>query len=196
MIVRGGKLGLSQAVAAKEIDQVTLNLLAERYALVGSVRATFYEVLALQRRATILADVVKLAEAATAQGQKNSRRNKSRGSMSSSWKSKSSGFARTPSPSSGNSRPRTGGWPRSSATRGFRSGRSPERSKHRYRNTTWKKRGKSSWRLTPMCERPGRRGTGPGRLPAGGGGADPERDGHGWLRSSEREPVQRRGGSG
>ena len=70
-IVLGKKLRLSQAVVAHEIDQATLAVLAERYALIGSVRANFYEVLALQRRATILADVVKLAEAATAQGQKN-----------------------------------------------------------------------------------------------------------------------------
>ncbi|HEX3146630.1 MAG TPA: TolC family protein [Gemmataceae bacterium] len=70
-IVLGRKLRLSQAVVAHEIDQATLALLAERYALIGTVRANFYEVLALQRRAAILADVVKLAEAAAAQGQKN-----------------------------------------------------------------------------------------------------------------------------
>ena len=38
-IVRGGKLQLSRAVVAKEIDQASLSLLSERYALVGSVRA-------------------------------------------------------------------------------------------------------------------------------------------------------------
>lgn len=70
-VVLGGKLGLSQAVAAKEVDQATLGLLAERYALVGSVRATFYETLALKERAAILADLVKLADQAVEQGQKS-----------------------------------------------------------------------------------------------------------------------------
>lgn len=63
-IVRGGKLRLSQAVAAREVDQATLNLMAERYGIVGTVRAGFYEVFALQQRARILAEVVQLAEQA------------------------------------------------------------------------------------------------------------------------------------
>ena len=54
-IVRGGKLRLSQAVAAREIDQAALAILTERYAVVGTVRSNFYEVFALQRRAAILA---------------------------------------------------------------------------------------------------------------------------------------------
>ena len=70
-VVLGGKLGLSQAVAAREVDQATLNLLAERYALVGSVRATFYETLALKERAAILADLVKLADQAVELGRKS-----------------------------------------------------------------------------------------------------------------------------
>ena len=68
-IVTGRKLSLSQTVAAKEADQATLNILTERYALVGAVRSQFYEVLSLRRRAEILAEVVKLAEQAVAQSQ-------------------------------------------------------------------------------------------------------------------------------
>jgi cobalt-zinc-cadmium efflux system outer membrane protein len=61
-LVTGRKLTLSQAVAAKEVDRAALDLMAERYALIGSVRSGFYEVYALQRRAAILAELVKLAE--------------------------------------------------------------------------------------------------------------------------------------
>jgi cobalt-zinc-cadmium efflux system outer membrane protein len=67
-IVTGRKLTLAQAVAAREIDQATLDLIAERYTVVGSVRSVFYEALALQRRAEILAELLKLAEAAVANG--------------------------------------------------------------------------------------------------------------------------------
>ena len=67
-IVTGKKLTLAQAVAAREVDQATLELIAERFAVVGSVRAVFYEALALQRRAEILAELVKLADEAVANG--------------------------------------------------------------------------------------------------------------------------------
>jgi cobalt-zinc-cadmium efflux system outer membrane protein len=67
-IVTGRKLSLSQAVAAKEIDQATLRLLSERYAVVGSVRGGFYEALAIQQRAEILGELAKLAEQAVANG--------------------------------------------------------------------------------------------------------------------------------
>jgi cobalt-zinc-cadmium efflux system outer membrane protein len=67
-IVTGKKLSLAQAVAAREVDQATLNLLAERFAVVGSVRATFYEAFALQSRADILDELVRLADAAVANG--------------------------------------------------------------------------------------------------------------------------------
>ncbi|MEO2091408.1 MAG: TolC family protein, partial [Gemmataceae bacterium] len=70
-IVRGGKLKLSQAVAAREVDQASLTLMAERYALVGAVRASFYEVLALQQRAAILKDLVKLADQAVDLGRQS-----------------------------------------------------------------------------------------------------------------------------
>lgn len=67
-IVTGRKLSLAQAVAAREIDQATLDVLNERFTVIGSVRATFYEVLTLQERAEILAELIKLAEQGVAQG--------------------------------------------------------------------------------------------------------------------------------
>jgi outer membrane protein, heavy metal efflux system len=67
-IVTGNKLGLARAVAAREVDQATLELISERFAIVGSVRAAFYEALALQRRAEVLAELVKLADEAVAGG--------------------------------------------------------------------------------------------------------------------------------
>jgi cobalt-zinc-cadmium efflux system outer membrane protein len=67
-IVTGGKLTLAQAVAAREVDQATLEVLTERFAVVGSVRAAFYEALALQRRADILAELTKLADESVAKG--------------------------------------------------------------------------------------------------------------------------------
>jgi cobalt-zinc-cadmium efflux system outer membrane protein len=66
-IVTAGKLKLSQAVAAREVDQASLNVLAERYAVIGSVRAAFYEVYALEQRREILSELVKLSEQAVGQ---------------------------------------------------------------------------------------------------------------------------------
>ncbi|AMV28732.1 Cobalt-zinc-cadmium resistance protein CzcC precursor [Gemmata sp. SH-PL17] len=67
-IVTGKKLTLAQAVAAREIDQATLELVAERYAIAGSVRSAFYEALALQKRAEILDHLAKLADEAVSNG--------------------------------------------------------------------------------------------------------------------------------
>ncbi|MBN9122252.1 MAG: TolC family protein [Planctomycetes bacterium] len=67
-IVTGRKLSLAQAVVAREIDQAKLALLAERYTVVGSVRAAFYEAYTLQRRAELLAELVRLADEAVANG--------------------------------------------------------------------------------------------------------------------------------
>ncbi len=67
-IVTGRKLTLAQAVAAREVDQATLELLSERYAVVGSVRAAFYEAYTLQQRADILDQLVRLADEAVANG--------------------------------------------------------------------------------------------------------------------------------
>jgi outer membrane protein, heavy metal efflux system len=67
-IVTGRKLSLAQAVAAAEVDQSTLALLAERYAVVGSVRAAFYDAYALERRVAVLDELVKLADDAVKNG--------------------------------------------------------------------------------------------------------------------------------
>lgn len=67
-IVTGKKLTLAQAVAAREVDQATLELVAERFAVVGSVRAAFYEAYTLQKRADILDQLVRLADEAVANG--------------------------------------------------------------------------------------------------------------------------------
>lgn len=67
-IVTGRKLTLAQAVAAREVDQSTLDLIGERYAVVGSVRSAFYEAYTLQKRAEILAQLVRLADEAVAHG--------------------------------------------------------------------------------------------------------------------------------
>lgn len=66
-IVTGGKLGLSRAAATKEVDQATLALMTQRYALLASIRSAYFDALATQRRADILAELVKLAERSVAQ---------------------------------------------------------------------------------------------------------------------------------
>jgi cobalt-zinc-cadmium efflux system outer membrane protein len=67
-IVTGRKLSLSQAVAATEVDQATLALLAERYAVVASVRSAFYDLYALEQRIAVLDELVKLATEAVKNG--------------------------------------------------------------------------------------------------------------------------------
>lgn len=69
-IVTGGKLKLSRAAATKEVDQATLNLMAQRYGLMGNIRQAYFEVVTLQRRVEILGDLVKLAEKSAEQTQK------------------------------------------------------------------------------------------------------------------------------
>lgn len=71
-VVRGGKLKLSQAIAAKEIDQAALAVLAERYAVIGSVRSAFYEVYALQERRILLAEAIRINEGFVAKSAKGS----------------------------------------------------------------------------------------------------------------------------
>lgn len=61
-IVTANKLGLSKAVALKEVDQATLNTVAERYRLFTDVRQSYYAVLLLQKRAEILRELITLAE--------------------------------------------------------------------------------------------------------------------------------------
>src|SRR5262249_48242704 len=60
-IVTANKLGLNRAAASKEVDQFTLNAVAERYRVFSDVRETFFEVVALQRRAAILGELVGIA---------------------------------------------------------------------------------------------------------------------------------------
>ena len=67
-IVTGRKLSLSQAVAAAEVDQATLALLNERYAVIGSVRAAYYDVYTLERRIEALDELLKLADDAVKNG--------------------------------------------------------------------------------------------------------------------------------
>lgn len=61
--VRGNKLALARAAALKEVDQATLTLYARRLELLAAVRAAYFDVLAAERRAKLLTDVVTLAEA-------------------------------------------------------------------------------------------------------------------------------------
>lgn len=61
-IVLGGKLRLSQAAAMKNVDQVTLNLMSRRYALIGEVRVAYLDVLGLQQRVELLHQLAQLAE--------------------------------------------------------------------------------------------------------------------------------------
>ncbi len=68
-IVTGRKLSLSQAVAAREVDQAALALLRERYSVIGSVRGAFYDLYALERRVAVLDELVGLAGEATKTGQ-------------------------------------------------------------------------------------------------------------------------------
>ena len=69
-IVRGNKLELSQAAAEKEVDQATLNVVAERYRVFTEVRQAFFELALLRSRAAILEELVKLAEQSTQNAEK------------------------------------------------------------------------------------------------------------------------------
>ena len=60
-IVTGGKLRLSRAVAERGIDQASLTLLRQRFALFTTVRQGYFEVLADQRRIEVLNELVQLA---------------------------------------------------------------------------------------------------------------------------------------
>ena len=69
-IVTGGKLRLSRAVAEREVDQATLTLLRQRFALFTTVREGYFEVLATQRRIEVLTELVGLAKQSTENAQK------------------------------------------------------------------------------------------------------------------------------
>ena len=61
-IVTGKKLSLAQAVAATEVDQATLALLGERYAVIAAVRAAYFDLYALERKIEVLDRLVKLGD--------------------------------------------------------------------------------------------------------------------------------------
>jgi cobalt-zinc-cadmium efflux system outer membrane protein len=67
--VTGHKLTLAQAVVAAEVDQSSLALMNERYAVIAAVRAAYYDVLALQRRIEVLRELVRLTEEAAKHGE-------------------------------------------------------------------------------------------------------------------------------
>lgn len=60
-IVTAGKLGLSRAVVEREVDQATLTLMRQRYALLTTIRQGYFEVLAVQRRIEVLTQLASLA---------------------------------------------------------------------------------------------------------------------------------------
>jgi len=60
-IVTAGKLRLSRAVVDRQVDQATLNLMAQRYILLATVRRGYFDVLAVQRRVEILDGLVRLS---------------------------------------------------------------------------------------------------------------------------------------
>jgi len=61
-IVTAGKLRLSRAAALKQVDQKNLELLYQRFNLIGDVRAGYYEVLAIQQRIQVLDQLLELAQ--------------------------------------------------------------------------------------------------------------------------------------
>jgi cobalt-zinc-cadmium efflux system outer membrane protein len=69
-IVTGGKLRLSRAAANREVDQATLGLMTQRYTLLNNVRQAYFDVLTLQRRLQVLAELVKLADQSVEQTRK------------------------------------------------------------------------------------------------------------------------------
>jgi cobalt-zinc-cadmium efflux system outer membrane protein len=69
-LVTGGKLALSEAAAMKQVDQASLALAAERYRVLTEVRQQYLEVLLLQRREEVLADLAKLASQSLATSNK------------------------------------------------------------------------------------------------------------------------------
>jgi cobalt-zinc-cadmium efflux system outer membrane protein len=63
-VITGRKLTLSQAVVAAEIDQATIALFGERYAVIAGVREAYYDAYALERRIAVLDELVKVIDEA------------------------------------------------------------------------------------------------------------------------------------
>lgn len=60
-IVTAGKLRLSRAVIEQQVDQATLDLMAQRYILFATVRRGYFDVLTVQRRVEILDSLISLS---------------------------------------------------------------------------------------------------------------------------------------
>jgi cobalt-zinc-cadmium efflux system outer membrane protein len=56
-IVTAGKLKLSRAAAEREAEQASWGVMAERYAMLGEIRAAYFDALALQERVRLLCEV-------------------------------------------------------------------------------------------------------------------------------------------
>ena len=56
-IVTAGKLKLSRAAAEREAEQASWGVMAERYAMLGEIRAAYFDTLALQQRVRLLCEV-------------------------------------------------------------------------------------------------------------------------------------------
>lgn len=69
-IVTGGKLKLDRAAACREVDQVTLAQLNQRYQLLAGIRQAYFDVLTLNQRLAILHELAGLAEQSVATTQK------------------------------------------------------------------------------------------------------------------------------
>jgi cobalt-zinc-cadmium efflux system outer membrane protein len=65
-IVRGGKLQLGRAAGEREVDQATLTLAAQRYALLSEVRQAYIDTLTVQARVELLGMAVRITEEAAA----------------------------------------------------------------------------------------------------------------------------------
>lgn len=61
-IVLGNKLGLSQAVAQKEVDRATLTVMAERFRILTDVRQKYWAVVSLQQRLKVLDELIAIAD--------------------------------------------------------------------------------------------------------------------------------------
>lgn len=68
-IVTGRKLSLAQAVAASDIDLASLNVLRERYAVIESVRAAYFDLLTLEKRMAALRELLTISDEAVKNGQ-------------------------------------------------------------------------------------------------------------------------------
>jgi cobalt-zinc-cadmium efflux system outer membrane protein len=67
-VVTAGKLGFAQQVAAADVDQSVLGVLAEQYALAAAVRAAYCDALVLQERVAVLDKFVAFATEAVRKG--------------------------------------------------------------------------------------------------------------------------------